>query len=339
MASRTVTVSTPPRSFFAGVDGGGSATRVIIASPDGDLCSQGSAAGSNPAHYGPIVARQRLQEAFAAAWLAAGLTPQPLAGAFFGIAGLNAFRAQSRIEALSDGLIEMRFDAKQEWDHDLRIALAGGLSSREGIVVIAGTGSSSYGRNQAGETWQAGGWGALLDDVGGGYWLGLEALKHICRAHDGRGEKTSLTESVRAATGTASPAEILQWIRIAADARAEIAGLAPLVLRACDEGDAVATRLVNAGANELGQMALAVAAKLFDQRPVDVVFTGGLAQDSGYFGNVRDRLAEKSVALTLRRSEQGPLVGALLLAMQLSQVPPSPALLEKLRQRSGQLEN
>jgi N-acetylglucosamine kinase-like BadF-type ATPase len=36
-------------------------------------------------------------------------------------------------------------------DHDIRIALAGGLSGRPGIALIAGTGSSCFGMNAAGD--------------------------------------------------------------------------------------------------------------------------------------------------------------------------------------------
>jgi N-acetylglucosamine kinase-like BadF-type ATPase len=81
-------------------------------------------------------------------------------------------------------------------DHDCRIALAGGLSGRPGMVQIAGTGSSTFGVNASGESWRAGGWGQLISDEGSGYWLGVQAMQTAVRAFDGRLPPTLLLRKV-----------------------------------------------------------------------------------------------------------------------------------------------
>src|SRR5690349_22636305 len=49
------------------------------------------------------------------------------------------------------------------------IALAGATAGEPGLVVIAGTGSFAFGRNAAGKTARAGGWGYIFGDEGSGF--------------------------------------------------------------------------------------------------------------------------------------------------------------------------
>src|SRR5205085_1278058 len=71
-----------------------------------------------------------------------------------------------------------------------------GARDAPGIVIIAGTGSIVYGRNQRGEAARAGGWGHLIGDEGSGYWIGREALAAVMRAEDGRGPSTRMTADI-----------------------------------------------------------------------------------------------------------------------------------------------
>ena len=56
---------------------------------------------------------------------------------------------------------------------DYEIALIGAHGRRYGILILSGTGSSACGINGAGESARSGGWGYLIGDEGGGYWLSL----------------------------------------------------------------------------------------------------------------------------------------------------------------------
>jgi N-acetylglucosamine kinase-like BadF-type ATPase len=53
-----------------------------------------------------------------------------------------------------------------------------------GLLVIAGTGSVYLARTTDGEIVKIGGWGRLLGDEGSGYWVGIQALRHYCKALD-----------------------------------------------------------------------------------------------------------------------------------------------------------
>ncbi len=70
---------------------------------------------------------------------------------------------------------------------DAFIALAGATAGEPGLVVIAGTGSIAFGRNAAGRTARAGGWGYLFGDEGGGFWIARQAIRAALSFEEGWG--------------------------------------------------------------------------------------------------------------------------------------------------------
>ncbi len=76
--------------------------------------------------------------------------------------------------------------------HDSITGYLGSLGHQTGAVVAAGTGVVTLGVGPAGIA-RVDGWGHIVGDAGSGYWIGRAALEAGLRAHDGRGEATSLT--------------------------------------------------------------------------------------------------------------------------------------------------
>src|SRR6185369_3788449 len=85
------------------------------------------------------------------------------------------------------------YKAKTLVVNDALVALEAGAPEQPGIVVIAGTGSIAYGRNDRNQSARAGGWGYVLGDEGSGYWIGRAALRAVLREADRRGPQTLLT--------------------------------------------------------------------------------------------------------------------------------------------------
>ena len=170
--------------FIAGVDGGGTKTKVVCAAPEGRVL--------DTAIFGPFNLNSIGPERFSA------LLEQLCAY----LNGLGRCRALCIGSAgISNGemtrLVEeaMRRGGIENWKlvGDQVIALNGALSGEAGIALIAGTGSICFGKNEAGEYARSGGWGHLIGDEGSGYALGRDALAAVARAWDGWGEETLLT--------------------------------------------------------------------------------------------------------------------------------------------------
>ena len=119
-----------------------------------------------------------------------------------------------------------------------------------------------YGRNASVDAARAGGWGHIIGDEGSGYWIGREALAAVMRAADGRGPATKLTEDVLAHFGIDDMSRLPRIVYDRELPRVSVAALGPIVQRASERGDAVATRILERAADELVLAARSVATKL-----------------------------------------------------------------------------
>jgi N-acetylglucosamine kinase-like BadF-type ATPase len=202
--------------------------------------------------------------------------------------------------------------------NDALIALVAGAGDNPGIVLVAGTGSIAYGRNAAGRAARSGGWGFLLGDEGGGYWLGRSALSAVVREWDGRGPRTRLTELVLAQMALSNPTELIHEIYERGDAyRHTIAALAPLVQRAMDHGDAVAADILTRAGAELGAAVASVVSRLGMRGDVfPTVLAGGIFRGIPWLaGNVTTRLSEVAPRSHVRMLAVEPAIGAVRLAI------------------------
>jgi N-acetylglucosamine kinase-like BadF-type ATPase len=318
-------------ALYLGIDGGGTATRALLCDERGRVLGTGTGGVANHLHAGWDGAAESVRLAVSAARTMAGLAPAPCSGVFLGMAATasDETRRRWRNTALELGLAAA--PAAVGVDHDIRIALAGGLAGRPGIALIAGTGSSCYGRNAAGTTWQAGGWGSILDDGGGGYWLGLRAVGAAIRGDDGRGPATTLREHVLARLGVGNLREIVTRLHDGTLVRHEMARLAQDVLACAAAGDVVAQELLARGAGELATMVRAVAQKLFASTAPEVVLAGSTATAPQFAPIIHTALAQVVPSARVASAELSPVAGATLLALELGRIAATPEIVASLR--------
>lgn len=316
--------------LFAGVDGGGTRTRVAVADSTGRLLGRGEAGLGNLHHATESEVREHLAAAFAAATTAAGGRTADLASVFFGMAGVTSEVTASRFRqlALDLGLGHARFGI----DHDIRIALAGGLAGGPGIALIVGTGSSCYGRTADGRTWQTGGWGSLVADEGSGYDLGRQAIIASVRMSDGRLAPSALRDVVFRFLGVRNVSDILHRLYEQGIERNEIAALAPAVVNLAESGDVAALAILDTGARELAVMVAANHRCLPTAPQPSVVVTGGLGTaPTLYRTRVRDAIAREVPGVRLPEAALEPVLGAVLLALEQDGIVITPELTARLR--------
>jgi len=263
-----------------GVDGGGTQTRAALVQADGKVLGVGIAGPSNYGDVGIEATRENIGQAIQAAWAKAGQPARPVDAAFFGLGNIVSEADRTTIREIAKSL---QVADTIEVDHDIRIALAGGLAGEPGIALIVGTGSACYGRTTDGREWRAGGWAHLLDDVGSGYYLGLQAMIAAVRATDGRGAPTKLSEAVLQKLELTDMQQIMRRVYHDGLSRTEIAAMSSLVLDAARTGDDVALAIIERGARELAWMIETVARKLEFPRSPRVCVTGGLTKAGAIF--------------------------------------------------------
>jgi N-acetylglucosamine kinase-like BadF-type ATPase len=201
--------------------------------------------------------------------------------------------------------------------NDALVALVAGAGEQAGVVVVAGTGSIAYGHDAEGRAARAGGWGYLLGDEGGGFWIGRAALSAVVRQFDQRGPATLLTDLVLAHMQLSTPGEVIHAIYDRGLQRHAIAGLAGVVQRAMEAGDAVAGEILDRAATELAAAASSVVTRLGMRGDVfPTVLAGGMFKGiPSLVTAVTTRLAEVAPRSEVRCLEIEPANGAVTLAL------------------------
>jgi glucosamine kinase len=316
-----------------GIDGGGTSTRAVLATGNGTILGFGRAGSSNYDDVGVEASQENIRLAVEQAWLQAGRAPRPADAAFLGLAGVVSDADRAIISRISSNLA-LAAAGFTSIDHDIRIALAGGLALKPGIVLIVGTGSSCYGRRADGSSCRVGGWGHLLDDGGSSYYLGLEAIRAVVRSVDGRLGSSSLVGHILSALDVQDEQEIMHRLYHPQMPRAEIAGLAPLVLKAAQQGDALAQKIVKDGQNELAQLVEVAAHRLkFEPDDLHVTMTGGLAHSGDYFKRgIYAAIYTRLPGAHIQEPLLAPVLGAALLAIQLLGISLTPEVISTFQQ-------
>ena len=197
--------------------------------------------------------------------------------------------------------------------------LAAGLGHSDGIVVNAGTGASVTGR-RGDRIEKAGGWGHILGDAGGGYFLSLQALRLVLREYDLHRTEAQFTASILRALSLNSRDELVRWAQTAE--KMEIATLTPVVFEAARDGDPNVVKIIEDGAEVLTEYVGAVASRLSLLAP-KVILLGGLFQrDSLYVAAFRRRLKKSLSDARIGMSEHSLEFGAAWLAADLDERAP-----------------
>lgn len=311
-----------PPAFVLGVDGGGSRSRGFALDLQGREIgrAQGPPALVDPSNPG------RAAEAVA---VTARLTMDaagvggPARFLWTGLAGAGPPGAREAVEITlrSMGLAqEVRVGMDVEGAH--RDAFGAG----PGVLLVVGTGSMAWGRDPQGHAVRVGGWGSLLGDEGSGYWFGLEGLRAVIRAFDGRGPATRLTQTLLPALHLPEPGALPVWI--AGASKGDVASLAPRVLELALEGDTTARAILSRGLGALGRY-LEVVAKVWEPwgLPFPLGLSGGLVVGGGCLREPLSRIAVEWGG-SLISAVVDPARGAATIALDLvapgDLLPPSP---------------
>jgi N-acetylmuramic acid 6-phosphate etherase len=291
-----------PGEKILGVEGGGTKTAWVLVERDGAdlrILNQGKLAPSNFR----LVTPDRLRTIFSE-------LPKQIdrAGVFLAGCALEDQPALSHICA------EIWPSAKIITGNDRVSGLAAALGRGEGIVVNAGSGSSVTGR-RGDKIEKAGGWGHILGDAGGGYFLVIQALRFILSEYDLHRGEVQFTAKILRALCLNNLDELVRWAQTAD--KMEIALLAPVVFEAAAGGDARVMEIIEEGARVLGEYTEAVASRLRLLAPKVVLMGGLFHRDSIYTHAFRRRLKKNLPDARVATAERPPELGAAWLAAEL----------------------
>jgi N-acetylglucosamine kinase-like BadF-type ATPase len=304
--------------YFAGADVGGTKTHLIIADESGEVVGFGKAGPGNHEGVGYSGLSRVLQTTLEQACAQAGILPDQITGAGFGLGGLDFMTEETaHLEAIS--VLGLRAPVKAV--NDSVIGLLAGSPNGWGVAVVAGTGCNCWGWDQARtRTGRVSGHGFLGEAAGASdlVWKAIQAVSHQWIQ---RGPKTSLTEIFIEQTGAADVEDLLEGIT--SDRYPLDPALAPHIFEAAELGDPVAGEVIRWAALELAELVKAVIRQLgFQKLKFHVVLVGSLYSGGKLLIEpMREAIQAFAPGANLVRLRVPPVIGAVLLGMETAGVP------------------
>jgi N-acetylglucosamine kinase-like BadF-type ATPase len=314
--------------YFLGADVGSTKTHVVIADETGRVLGLGEAGAGNPDTVGYEGLRHTLAIATRSAVQQAGLALDQIAGAGFGVSGLDypSQKAPTLQTIESIGLC-----APTEAVNDALIGLVAGVVDGWGIAVVSGTGCNCWGRDRNRRQGQVTGGGWQLGEFAGAGELVLRAVQLVSYEWTRRGPATQLTPALIRYSGATDVVDMLHGLtsgRLSINATA-----APLIFEVARQGDAVAIDLIHWAGRELGELAKGVIRQLdFAALEFDVVLLGSMFNGGTMLIDpLRESIAELAPRARLLRLQTLPVVGAVLLGMEQARWPVTLEIRSRLR--------
>lgn len=320
------------RPLYLGLDGGQSGTRAVLADTEGRVLAIGNGPAcdhiTSPRGYERNAAA--IRGAIGDALAKAGKDTSDIVG--IGM-GLTSAPRELNAQPIFEQIVREIAQPKHIWiDHDAATNLAGATAGAPGVMVIAGSGSISYGINAAGDEGRAGGLGYLMGDEGSAWWIGITALQAAAAAADGRGPETAILPFVLEHYNLPTIRHIHTFLYADTFSRSMISDITVDITRLA-QTDEVARQITTRAGELLGRMVVATIRQIHapgeevDVYPTGGVFRAGNVVMQPFIDTIRTVWPETHI----REPHFEPMIGALIRGYQAAGIEITPDLLANLR--------
>ena len=194
---------------------------------------------------------------------------------------------------------------------DAQIALQGAFPTEAGCILIAGTGSIIYGKDEKGTIYRAGGFGRLLGDEGSGYSIGRKGLQAAAKHFDGRGDETFIVKLIEEKYSIKTSDELITKVY---NKNFDIASIAEVVIIAAENEDLIAHHILHEESEELIHH-ISTMTKKVDTIDLRVSFAGSLISNNNIYSDMlREKIKTSLPSVKIVAPKHSPIEGAILLA-------------------------
>jgi len=292
--------------YYLGVDGGGTKTEFKLVNTNNEIINNIVIKGCNPVDIGIENTLQIIDDGIREVCKNINLDQ---ISAFFGIAGgitgNNSFLIKEHLKKYNFGHVENGSDAQ--------CAVASCLYKNDGICIIMGTGNIVF-CQISGVLYRLGGYGYLFDDGGSGYSIGRDGITSALKSEEMNEENSILLGLIK--NKTQSKTVISYLSQLYEGGKRFIASFAGCVFEGYTLGDSTSREIIHKNIEYVADYIDFAAKKHFKTNNINVVLTGGIAQnyENTIVGILTTYINNYDKKLNISVANIPPVDGALLLA-------------------------
>ena len=304
------------RKYVIGVDGGGTKTVAALADLNGKILAKGKSGSSNPRNVGINLAVFNIVEAIRP--LLKKIKKGKIVSTAIALAAteeeyrekkeeiLRSLRCQKGISKIFRGDIKIF--------PDQIVSFKSGTKEKDGVLLIAGTGSVCHGWQGKKEA-KVSGWGWLADE-GSAFWIGQKAFQMILKNLDKREPETLLTKLALKEFKVKDAIELLKKV-YSGNPTEIIPKFSIICDKAGKKGDKIAKKIMFEAGKELALAAKKVIQELnFQKTRFSLVLIGSVFKTRIVLKEVKRIIRKFAPKVQFIRSQKEPVAGAIELAIE-----------------------
>ena len=263
--------------YYLGIDGGGTKTKFSLCDEKGVLKTSIEEKTCHYLQVGLNGVTEVISQGIDSLCKTNNIKRNEIAYAFAGMPGYGD--APKDMEPIRAAVEKAMNGIPFSIGNDGEIALAGSLCCKDGINIVAGTGSIGFGYNsKTNTTLKCGGWHhGIGSDEGSGYWIAYHLLHEFTRQIDGRDEKTELYNKVKEHLKLNDDGDIISVVIVDWNLdRTKIASLSRIVDELYDLNDKYAIEIIDNAAKELAEIVTTLYKKLGFDKEILISYSGGV---------------------------------------------------------------
>ncbi|MDP2663960.1 MAG: BadF/BadG/BcrA/BcrD ATPase family protein [bacterium] len=301
------------RKYVIGVDGGGTKTTVALADSKGKILKTVKVGSSSSRNIGIRKTAANIAEGIKK------IFPRKkkieILSIFIGLPSVEE-EFKSRTGEIKRDILEHKelsliLKSRLTVGSDQLVAFRSGTNSKDGVLLIAGTGCVAHGWRGKKEA-KASGWGWLADE-GSSFWVGQKVYQAVLKSLDGRGPKTQLAKLITKKGNIIS----LNKSIYSREPNEALSSFSLLCDKAARRGDKVARDILMEAAREQALAVLTVIRRLnFQKVKFPLVLVGGVFNSDIVLPTFKREIKKVAPKAVFIRSKKDPVFGAVRLALE-----------------------
>ena len=309
---------------FLGIDGGGSKTTAILC----DLSKQNINSAVRGSGNFSMIGVAGIQELVLDILkeLSPGDSTSEFQGATLSFAGIGREGDKKKVyESISEiGLIRINVFT------DAEILHYAAFGNSNGILIESGTGAVCvYGSKD--NLKQLGGWGYLLGDEGGGYYLGREAVRSALNDENRARKRSQLTDGLLKYYELSKPEDLISVVYRSDNPQNLLASSAELICSYAEEGNEEALKIVEKISDALVKLTLSAIKLHASEPPHKLACAGALLKNkTPVLKEFQSKLKDSEVEIDWVQIPMSPAAAGAKFAIESSGVGLPDSLYDKL---------